>query len=167
MSKECLFKDILTTCKPGKDLINPTQRNKDSFISASLVRQDGKFPAGYFENDTTTHWAHKNSILTYKSKDHIDRYLKKKRKPDKENEPPRKSSRVMAPTVFDFEKNCLFCGEVCYITNPDPKNPSRWEANKGHLCATADRGRTDDGVQRLSFKEVILQVSLYIYIIYT
>ena len=35
----------------------------------------------------------------------------------------------------------------------DPKNPGRWEKNKGILCKTADRGHG-----KKSFKEVLLSV---------
>lgn len=35
----------------------------------------------------------------------------------------------------------------------DPKNPGRWEKNKGILCKTADRGPG-----KKSFKEVLLSI---------
>ena len=61
-------------------------------------------------------------------------------------------------TSFDFERACFFCGELCDV-KPDRKHPDRWEKNATYLCWTADRGKDQVGKKRMSFKDVILQVS--------
>ena len=171
-SKCCMFKGILHTCKDGGDLINPTQQNLETFKAKSKERKDGKFSS----NDlpaTQTMWMHKNCSKTYISKDHIKRHLARLRKAEDTeiSSHPRKSARIGNVKSFDFECNCLFCGAECHIVNPDKKNPQRWERNKGVLCRTADRGKSIDGIRRLSFREVIIQVSkisflnIYVYII--
>ena len=55
----------------------------------------------------------------------------------------------------------FFCGEEC-IVDVDPKDPDRFERNPGVMCKTADRGKSKDGKQRKSFKEVIEEVRTYI-----
>ena len=59
-------------------------------------------------------------------------------------------------------KNFVFlCGEEC-IVDVDPKDPDRFERNPGVMCKTADRGKSKNGKQRKSFKEVIEEVRTYI-----
>ena len=67
----------------------------------------------------------------------------------------------MARSSFEFQKFCFFCGEEC-IVDVDPKHPDRFERNPGVMCKTADRGKSKDGKQRKSFKEVIEEVRTYI-----
>ena len=55
----------------------------------------------------------------------------------------------------------FFCGEKC-IVEVDLKHPDRFERNPGVMCKTADRGKSKDGKQRKSFKEVIEEVRTYI-----
>ena len=52
-------------------------------------------------------------------------------------------------------------GEEC-IVDVDPKHLDRFERNPGVMCKTADRGKSKDGKQRKSFKEVIEEVRTYI-----
>ena len=69
---------------------------------------------------------------------------------------------VLLP-FFPFEDARLLCGEHCDIT-PDPKHPNRWAKNLGCLCMTADRGIDELRMKRMTFKEVLLEVSnLYIF----
>ena len=60
-------------------------------------------------------------------------------------------------SAFEFRKLCFFCGEEC-IVEVDPRHPNRFDRKPGMLCRTADRGKTKDGIQRKSFKEVIEEV---------
>ena len=67
-----------------------------------------------------------------------------------------KRSKRSSTTFFDFKKNCLTCGEACNIEK-DKKHPERWNKNKSFLCRTADRGK-----EKLSFKDVLLQVCIIV-----
>ena len=44
----------------------------------------------------------------------------------------------------------------------DTKHLDRFDRNPGVLCRTADRGKSKDGKQRKSFKEIIIEVITYI-----
>ena len=66
----------------------------------------------------------------------------------------------MDRSSFEFQKFYFFCGEC--IFDVDPKHPDRFERNPGVMCKTADRGKSKDGKQRKSFKEVIEEVRTYI-----
>ena len=59
---------------------------------------------------------------------------------------------------FVFEEACFFCGEPC-DTEPDQKHPDCWARNPGYLCRTADRGKDELGNKKMTFKEVLLEVS--------
>ena len=69
----------------------------------------------------------------------------------------------MDRSSFEFQKVlCVcVCGEEC-VVDVDPKLPDRFERNPGVMCKTADRGKSKDGKQMKSFKEVIEEVRTYI-----
>ena len=69
--------------------------------------------------------SHRDCISMYKSKTHIDRYLKKRRQDGKNEVPDSKKSRRSTVTAFDFQTYCLFCGKLCQ--EKDPKHPDRWQ----------------------------------------
>ena len=63
----------------------------------------------------------------------------------------------MNRSCLEFQTFCFFCGEEC-IVDIDPKHPDKFERNPGIMCKTADRGKSKDGKQSKSFKEVIEEV---------
>ena len=58
--------------------------------------------------------------------------------------------------LFNFREACFICAEHCEI-EADKKNPGRYK-NPGFMSRTADRGKSESGIQRKSFKEVLLEV---------
>lgn len=70
---------------------------------------------------------HKNCYCSYTSKEHIKRYLFRKRKASQADITEASIARVGRSQVSDFEfkKLCLFCGKVCDPINP--RHPDRWE----------------------------------------
>ena len=133
-----------------------TEKNKSAIIKSSEDRKDGMFvnPLNHPSNQ-----CHKNCLYEYTSKEKIKRYLTKRKNLDEAGTlRPRKSQRLSNVVTFEFETKCFFCGGTCNIEKPKHcKNPNRWK--KGMLCQTADRGKSKEGITRLSFKEVLLQVS--------
>ena len=91
---------------------------------------------------------HRICVSTYTSKQHVERFLKRKGADVTGlSVSPRKRRRSSLPD-FDFQKHCLFCGETCNV-NKDPKHPTRWR--KAYLCRTVG----DDGTD---LKQEILKV---------
>ena len=101
-------------------------------------------------DDATSFLGHKNCISTYCSKHHIQRYLTNNRKheTDIKCSPNESEKRLRRTSSFDFNHQCIFCGDACVI-EPSKKNPTRWR--EAYLCRTADRKG------RCSFQEAILQ----------
>ena len=62
---------------------------------------------------------------------------------------------------MNFKNFVFFYGEEC-IVDVDPKHLDRFERHPGVMCKTADRGKSKNGKQRKSFKEVIEEVRTYI-----
>ena len=148
MSKECLFKDHLATCKGDSDA-NYSEISQQRMISvgeASRIR-------GYTLYQTLTesilgkHFAHKNCLSTYTSNNHIQRHLKRIKKDS--GKTPEKRTKISRQPL-QWNRQCLFCGKECLI-EVDRKNPQPWR--ESFECRTSDR---DKG--KLSLKEVILQV---------
>ena len=67
-------------------------------------------------------YCHINCVCTYTSKNHIERYLKPKRK--SEDRPSKRTRHSLDNQSFIFQRDCLFCGEECL--EQDKKNPGRW-----------------------------------------
>lgn len=151
----CIFEDIVHTCSRHRsdNFIELLETRLEKIKDSSLDRKDGFHDK---LDDFISPQAHNYCYLHYTSKDHIQRHLKRTAKcsVDKINSSSSRKSRRSTSKPFDFNLHCIFCGEPCAI-KPDPKNPSRWKKNKGILCRTADRGKGN-----LSFKDVILQVSI-------
>ena len=57
--KECIFKDILHTCKSDGDLIKPTSKNLEAFKVSSKTRKDEAFSDQSFACETAL-WMHRN-----------------------------------------------------------------------------------------------------------
>ena len=157
MDNKCIFNCIIENCnsKAQADKFL-TIKNKEKIVQSSVSRKDGKF---LDLSDTSNLYSHANCLATYTSKLHISRYLKKRKSTDEPECSRRKSLRIDPDSqLFDFEHNCLFCGEACHVKKaPDKKNPGRWR--RGVLCETAERGKYIDGIPRKDFKTVVLDVS--------
>ena len=148
----CVFKEV-TECTPSDEYapVSLTAARRSTSKTASLKRKDNL--DSIFGSDTELHY-HAKCYLKYTSKDHINRYLLK-RKSDSKNDDAASSKRRTRTSVisFDFKKNCLICGEDCNV-QIDTKHPDRWKKKKAFLCRTADRG----GKDTLSFKDVLLNI---------
>ena len=97
--------------------------------------------------------ANKNCRSTYTSKTHIDRHLKRElssQSCSRDLLSP-KGQRQSEVPKFKWLQHCLFCEKDCNV-NVDLKQPDRWR--QSDECRTSDRGKG-----KLTFKEVILQVS--------
>ena len=66
---------------------------------------------------------HTNCYCSYTFKEHIKRFLRKKRKEGRDDAPATRMRRSQV-TDFDFRTQCLFCANVCEQINP--KHPERW-----------------------------------------
>ena len=156
-SNECVFRTVLESCSIQKQLAPTciTEKQSQKIIACSKERKDNLYKD--FEKDSVYH---ENCYATYTSKEKITKYLNKKRKSEIESNSSVHGSpenkRLRSTGTFNFAKACFICTKDCPVENPDPKNPSRWEKNRGILCQTADRGKSNDGRPRKSFKEVLL-----------
>ena len=81
MSKECLFKDCLATCKGDSDAnySEISQHQMISFGEASRIWGD-MLHQTLTESTLAKNFAHKNCLSTYTSNNHIQRHLKRKKK---------------------------------------------------------------------------------------
>ena len=148
MSKECLFKAYLATCKEDRDA-NYSKISQQGMISvgeASRIRGD-MLHQTLTERTLVKHFAHKNCSSTYTSTNPIQRHLNRTKK-DSGKTPVKCTKTSQQP--FQWNRQCLFCGEECSI-EVDKKNPQHWR--KSFEYRTSDRSNG-----KLSFKEVILQV---------
>ena len=111
MSKECLFKDYLATCKGDSDA-NYSEISQQRMISAgeaSRIRGD-MLHQTLTESTLTKHFAHKNCLSTYTSNNHIQRHLKRT-KNDSGKKPVKRTKISWQP--FQWNRQCLFCGKEC------------------------------------------------------
>ena len=148
----CVFRDI-TECLPSV-LFAPnslTEARKSTIETASKTRKDN-FYSTLGSSDNLRY--HTNCYLHYISKNHIDRYLKKRKSEDNfvDGASSSKKNTRSSSVSFDFQKNCFICASECNVV-ADKKHPDRWASNKGFLCKTANRGK---GVP--TFKQVCLDI---------
>ena len=148
MSKECLFKDYLATCKGDRDAYSSeiSHQRMISVGEASRIIGD-MLHQTLTESTLAKHFAHKNCLSTYTSNNHTQKHLKRTKK-DSGKMPVKRTKISRQP--FQWNRYCLICGEECSI-EVDKKNPRRWR--ESFECRTSDRKKG-----KLSFKEVILQV---------
>ena len=127
-------------------------RRVQNIINSSKLRGDKLHtslePKLSYDADSTLE-CHKDCVSTYTSKSHIKRHVSISGAGSDPGLPESKRSCRSSSTSFDFQINCLFCGEVCQL-QLDPRHPERW--NKVIRCATAEQG--DD----YNFKKDILKV---------
>ena len=148
MSKECLFKDYLATCKGDSDA-NYSKISQQRMISvgeASRIIGD-MLNQTLTESTLPKQLAHKNCLSTYTSNNHIQKHLKRTKK-DTGKTPVKRTKVFRQP--FQWNRQCLFCGKECSIEN-DKKNPQRWRESFEYRTSDRDKGK-------LYFKDVFLQV---------
>lgn len=150
-TNECIFQDVVESCAVDKCYAKNelTKNRKETVISSSIKRKDDFHQR--IENFSSYKY-HNLCYTYYTSKEKIDRHLKRINEQPVVG-PSAKRLNRSSVSMFNFKRNCFICGQHCEVT-PDPKNPGRWEKNRGILCRTADRGKGNK-----SFKEVLLEVS--------
>ena len=153
------IEDFRCKCSETGKLICSTQARLQSIIKSSKEREDGLYVhlESAMETDDDIHtsiYYHSSCVSSYTSKEHIKR---RKRKlsfvcvsHNSYDSPPKKLLRRSDVGIFDFKKDCVFCGEECNC-DPPIRNPKRWR--KAYVCRTADRGK-----DQKTFKEAILNV---------
>ena len=149
----CIFETILD-CSIERELAKAplTSLRTEKVKECSNRREDDFYETLNVEKDLRYHT---NCYNTYTSNNHIERYLKRKRRNQGEETIVKRSKRL-STELFDFKKHCLICGKLCDIEK-DKKHPDRWEKNPAFLCRTADRGKN-----KLSFKDVLLKVCSFV-----
>ena len=155
---ECMYK-FVNQCKcnadPSAKLVVISKRSIETSRTKSIIRDDSLFSI-LEQNKILIFSGHDYCRKQYNSKDHTDRFVRecKKRKSiiDESCPTPEKTVRLRSgDSDFDIEADCFYCGLKCFVENPDPKNPGRW--NEGVLCTTADRGKG-----KKSYLWVVLEV---------
>ena len=128
---ECLFFQVDSCCHPIQPLYVGTETRMSSIIDASKIRNDGLHLTIEQNCSSAVHY-HKNCVSTYTSKCHMKRMS---HTIARSNSPQPKRKCRADLRNFDFNTQCLFCGDLC---EPDTKHPSR-HLKRIVLCKTADR----------------------------
>ena len=108
---ECVFKDF-TECSPDDEYspVPLTVTRVTSAKKAAEKRKDNLYSIVDGNADNLRYHA------KYTSKDHINRYLLKRKAEGQTDEATSTKRRTRASsTLFDFKKNCLICGEECDV----------------------------------------------------
>ena len=136
----CFFKSLGWLC--GDDskekLIIAQQTRIANIIASSKVIGDGlhvELEAELNDNNNDRIMCHKDCVSTYTSKYHIKRI--KGNDQSESNAPPQKRMCRSDLPVFDFRRDCIFCGKCCQI-QPDARHPDRWL--RVIRCRTAEHG---------------------------
>ncbi len=135
--QECYLKDCVNCNGSGRGSLVGVVRLR----TASISRGD-RLHAQPSEDSDAKYWCHKNCVLTYTSKAHIQKHIPKT--PEFEQPPAKRNRR--SENVFIFQEHCFICGTTC--EEQDPKHPERWRPYS--YCRTADRGKSQK-----TFKNVI------------
>ena len=101
MSKECIFKGYLTTCKGDSDA-NYSEISQQRMISvgeASRIRGDTLHQT-LTESTLAKHFAHQNCLSTYASNNHIQRHLKRTKK-DNGKTPVKRTKNISATVSLE------------------------------------------------------------------
>ena len=121
----------LSTCSNSGPLQTYKKQGILKLIECAFQRKDDEMQTGMQEvldlhGEQSSIEMHTNCYCSYTSKEHIKRYLRKKRKEgsvDSDDAPATRMRRSQV-TDFDFRTQCLFCANVCEQINP--KHPERW-----------------------------------------
>ena len=147
-------KCLLSTCNRSGPLQTFKLQAVKKIIECAIERRDNESLAKMQGNldsqgPEVSVELHKNCYCTFTSKEHIKRFLARKRKEGSvdSEEPPTARVRRSQVLEFDFKDQCLFCGKV--FKSLDPKHPDRWE--KVIQC---ERKGVQDA---LPFKDAVLQ----------
>ena len=139
---KCLFVQVDSCRHPIQPLSVGTETRMSSIIDASKIRNDGLHLTIEHNCSSAGHY-HKNCVSTCTSKCHMKRLS---HTIARSNSPQPKRQCRSDLRNFDFNTQCLFCGDLC---KPDTNHPSR-HLKRIVLCKTADRP------QRKSFKATIV-----------
>ena len=141
--RPCNGKDDWKACGPAgiNTIINRSNEKDDE-----LYKQ--------FSDNTAAVVCHKSCYSSYTSltRNTVISGKRKSVKGELECEPPNRLSRSMIAgqviNIFDFKRDCMFCGNACIPQ--DPKHPDRWE--KVREC------QTDKRPGRATFKYVVIDM---------
>ena len=125
---ECLFFQVDSCCHPIQPLSVGTETRMSSIIDASKIRNDGLHLTIEQNCSSAVHY-HKNCVSTYTSKCHMKRLS---HTIARSNSPQPKRKCRSDLRNFDFNTQCLFCGDLC---EPDTKHPSH-HLKRIVLCKT-------------------------------
>jgi len=127
MSETCFFKTRYEgACESQRANLshNSGPDRIESIINASKIYEDGLCSEleCQFRNDreNTKIAYHKNCVSKYTSKTNLSHQQNRK---TEHNVPSTKRLRYSLE-LFDFNKNCLYCGDQCEVER-DERNPSR------------------------------------------
>ena len=121
--QRCIFRSIYR-CKSDEPLQKNCENNRlDSIIQFSK-RYGDNLHLDLEKQIPGDVWYHKNCVSRYTSPNNVP-------KAKELHEPPNKKLRSCQKKPFNFEHDCLYCGEECDVTKPK-KNPTRWR--KAYLC---------------------------------
>ena len=108
-SMECLFVRVDSRCHPIQPLYVGSEMQMSSIIDASKFRNDGLHLTLEQKCSSAVH-CHKNCVSTYTSKCHMKRLSHTLAR---SNSPQRKRQCRSDLRNFDFNTQCLFCGDLC------------------------------------------------------
>ena len=155
VSENCFFKNVEWLCHSSNtDLSTAGPDRVRKIIQSSKLRGEHiheNLEKNLHDNENYSVQCHRSCVSTYTSKSHINRRRSKDHTDssiEALNMLNPKRARRSVTARFEFQKNCLICGEECSL-DPDPRNPSRWK--RVVRCRTADQGKHD-------FKQVLLDI---------
>ncbi len=119
---DCFFKWKFD-CGNKSESITPCGPERiKSIIKCSHIYGDGKHTA---VEESLSIESHRDCVSTYTSKLQTKRHLKRQNKVSSLPNHSPKKTRLSTNAVFDYQKQCVYCGEDCNV-DKDGKNPARW-----------------------------------------
>ena len=135
-------------CSETTDLVNARSQRIQTIINCSRIYNDelySELEAKTENNSEYSIYVHRSCVSTYTSHTHVERFLKRKGgATGNTSVSPMKRRRRSGTPKFDFQKDCLFCGDFCNLEK-DPKHPDRWR--KAYLCRSIGEGDVVDPKQ--------------------
>ena len=74
--EKCIFESVVNNCKGDGNCAEISEKYKETIVKSSKARGDGEFVDGF---GRSSYQCHKSCLKTYTSKDHINRFLDKKK----------------------------------------------------------------------------------------
>ena len=132
--QKCLFDWLFKCANKSEKLIESSLNRIETVIKCSKAYGDNLYKSlerSLEEDKGFTINCHKSCVSTYTSKEHVQRHLKRVNQEKPSSSIPRKKTRLSSEDIFSFQRDCLFCGELC-VLEKDKKNPERWKP--AYLC---------------------------------